>query len=81
MLEAFTNVREEHEPKTIQTSSGLGKKKQKDTFEFNVIHFTKASGAAKQERFAKLASLTRGEYRMIEGMESIQSYVSSGAAE
>jgi hypothetical protein len=77
--QAFKEMRNQYRPASIQTKSGMAKKKnQKDIFTFNVIQFVK-EGEAPPDRstgnFRKLASLSQGDYRTIAGLEAIKSYV------
>ena len=41
IVEAFSNMREQHKPKQIATTSGIGRKQKKDRFSINVIHFVR----------------------------------------
>lgn len=84
-VEAFVETRQAYKPKEVATRSGIGKKRSKGKvdFSFNVVHFREV-GESKEthrhevtaERFGKLTSLCKGEYRMIAGMEAIKSSVS-----
>ena len=75
---AFLEMRARHKPAAIQTKSGLARKKShKFDFSFNVIQFVKEGEEPPRsgEHFRKLASLCRGNYRTVAGLEAIQSYV------
>jgi len=74
IVQAFATVRSESTQGIAPLKSGLSKKK-KENFTINVIQFLKADGTGKDQRFGKLASITRGEYRTIDGLEAIRSYV------
>ena len=76
MLEALVNTRRKWAPKT-PASSGLGGGKE-EKYSINVIHFVRANSDSNQgakENFGKLVGPTRGDYRSIEGLEAIKSYV------
>lgn len=80
LVEAFANLRGKTKP-VLPTSSGVTKGK-KDRCTINVIHFVpEGSGSAKDPKFSKIASETRGKYKRIKGMAAIQSYVSAESAE
>jgi len=74
MFKAFNTKRAMHKPPESAQKSGLSRKK--DRFSLNVIHFTPARGTVRNEAFYKLTSLARGKYRMIKGLDAIESYVS-----
>jgi hypothetical protein len=78
MVEAFANTLAKGKP-DVPVKSGLrGRKKRKRGCEVNVIQFVAGdAGSSKDMRLSKLARLTSGEYSRVEGMEAIQSYVSS----
>ena len=73
LLAAFLNTRTVAE-KGSSRMPKLRKKKAGTDFAINVIHFSKV-GSEKEQRFMELTSLSGGEYRMIEGLESVESYV------
>ncbi|MCK4564205.1 MAG: hypothetical protein KAU94_06005 [Verrucomicrobia bacterium] len=76
MLEALVNTRRKWESKALPSSKLGGKKKEK--YSINVIHFVRADSDSNQgakEKFSKLVGPTRGDYRSIEGLEAIKSYV------
>ncbi len=84
--EALLETRQAHRPKEMQAKSGIKKKRSKSKidFSFNVIHFREAGDPRNayayentKNRFTKLTSLCKGEYRTIAGMEAIQSSVSA----
>ncbi|MDZ8117079.1 hypothetical protein [Pontiella agarivorans] len=77
IVEALSNVWKEQRSKSQLLTRRLGNMKKSD-FSVNVIHFVaENSDDGKEERFAKVASLTRGDYREIKGLAAIQSYVST----
>ena len=79
MVEAFDNLQNSPKGKTA-IKSGVSKKKGK--YSINVIHFVPdGSGSGKDPKFSKIASSTRGQYKRIEGMAAIQSYVSADRAD
>jgi hypothetical protein len=81
IVEALENVQARSMP-NLPTRSGIGLKKKKDRFSFNVIHFVPEDAASgKDANFSNMASLTRGEYSRVEGMQAIQSYVSASEAD
>jgi len=68
------------------TKSGISRKKKASSskFSFNVIHFVKKgedSASNKDANFHKLVNLCNGEYKMIGGLDAVQSYVTSSSAE
>jgi hypothetical protein len=83
LVEAFQNLqRKARSGQGIPAQSGIGKKKKKDRFTFNVIHFVpEDAGPDKDAKFSKMAGLTRGEYSRVKGMAAIQSYVSASEGE
>jgi hypothetical protein len=88
MVQALGNLRASSKP-SIPAQSGINRKKKKDRFTFNVIHFvpedfvpkTKKGGSGESSKFKKMADLTRGEYSRVKGMAAIESYVSSSDAD
>ena len=66
-------VRQNFKPKTVLAQSGL---RNGIDYTLNVIQFTRKSGADSRQSdpFKKMANLNRGEYRIISGLESIESY-------
>jgi len=81
--EAFVLTREQYKPKTVQTTSGIKRKKSgKIDFSCNVIRFVPKGGdendwSKSTERFTQLTSLCKGDYKTIAGLAEIQSYVTS----
>ena len=76
MLEALVNTRRKWGSKALPSSKLGGNKKEK--YSINVIHFVRADSGSNQgskEKFSKLVGPTRGDYRSIEGLEAIKSYV------
>ncbi len=76
ILEALANTRRKWESKALPSSKLGGKKKEK--YSINVIHFVRVDSGSNQgakEKFSKLVGPTRGDYRSIEGLEAIKSYV------
>ena len=77
IVEAFSNL-QARSKSNLPARSGIGKKKKKDRFSFNVIHFVPEDAASGTDaKFSKMASLTRGEYSRVKGLAAIQSYVSA----
>ena len=72
ILAAFVNTHNKWAPKS--------RSKKKDKYSINVIHFVRENtsvNASDKERYSKLVNPTRGDYRVIKGMEAIKSYVES----
>ena len=81
MAEALANTRKKWEPKTLPYGKSGGKK---ERYSINVIHFVQVNADSNQrnkERFKQLVTPTRGDYRSVEGMDAIQSYVSSSGGQ
>jgi hypothetical protein len=64
----------------IQLKSGVSKKRSKDQFSFNVIHFTTKADNAPIGQFKKLTNELRGDYLQLEGLDAIR-FKSSAAPE
>ena len=79
--EAFVLTRKKHQPKSIETKSGISRKKsRKVDFSFNVVQFvrTDASPDSKAtDNFKGLTGLCRGDYQTIAGLDEIKSYLTS----
>jgi hypothetical protein len=80
-LESMVEIRKRYNPDQAAAATGL--RGSKVDFTLHVIHFKKADGEENEwatewyegrtrEHFSTLTSLTKGEYRMIEGMEAIK---------
>ena len=88
MVQALGNLRASSKL-NVPVQSGISRKKKKDRFTFNVIHFvpedfvpkTKKGGLVEDSKFSDMADLTRGEYSQVKGMAAIESYVSSSDAD
>ncbi|VGO18391.1 vWA domain-containing protein [Pontiella sulfatireligans] len=81
LVEAFQSLQDRSRP-ILPTRSGIGRKKKKSGFSFNVIHFIPEDAASGNDaKFSEMASLTRGEYSRVKGMAAIQSYVSASEAD
>jgi hypothetical protein len=75
--EAIHLCRQEYAPK-MPAKSGLSKKKSKGQFSLNVVFFAPMdTGISESEeaKFKKLVSLTKGQLRVLDGLEAIQSSV------
>ncbi len=76
---AFELLRDAHGPQSIQTTSGIGKKRSsKSDSSVNIIIFTPKGQQASQGtegNFKALTGLCNGQYKTIAGLEAIQSYV------
>ncbi len=74
----FMNMRKANRPAAVQARSGIRKKNSKLDFSLNVIQFVKV-GEQINERsegnFRKLASLCKGDYQSVAGLEEIKSYI------
>jgi hypothetical protein len=76
--EAIHLCRKEYASK-MPAKSGLSKKKSKDKFSVNVVFFAPMdTGISEHEegRFKQFVSLTKGQLRVLDGLEAIQSSVS-----
>lgn len=79
MVMAFDNTQSKSKAETPLKS---GVSKSKTRYSINVIHFVpEGSGSAKDLKFSKIASETRGKYMKIKGMSAIQSYAAADSAE
>lgn len=81
--EAFIATALKYARTTTQTRSGLAKKPKAPEFSFNVIHFMPRDAGDYQaqydnsvDQFKTLASISRGQYRSIQGLEEIKSTIS-----
>ena len=76
--EAIHLCRQEYAPE-MPAKSGLSRKKSKDPFSVNVVYFApQDTGISEHEegRFKKLVSLTKGQLRVLDGLEAIESSIS-----
>lgn len=78
LVKAFVNVRKKHGSDSSLQPLGLKKRANKNEFVINVIQFCE-EGESKNNDFVKLTSLLKGQYRLIEGLEAVESYVPGGS--
>ncbi len=75
VLKAYDNTRKKFKSK-MPTSSGLRKRKKKERYSINVIHFVRTDDQKGEDvRFKEVTSFTKGEYKRIKGMDAIRSSV------
>lgn len=77
LAKAFMNKRKMLSDQSGMKTLGLPKKDKADDLKLNVIHFCR-KGEGRNQDFMKITSLLHGEYRMIEGLEAVESYVHGG---
>lgn len=80
--EALVMMKDQHRPKGIQTTSGLGKKMKSGQIDFklNVVQFVRQDAKADELSAGNFSQLTRackGQYQIIAGLEEIKSYVTN----
>jgi hypothetical protein len=87
ITEAMVEVRKQWMPAAVPLASGI-KKPKKDTYTFNVIHFLREDGNLDDTgdgrysgMFEKMASLSKGQYRTLTGLEAIRSSVSGASSD
>ena len=79
IFEALENTRKKYKSTTVARTSGLNRrKKDKNSFSFNVIHFSEESGRAlSADKLKKIVNKSNGDYKVIKGLSAIKSYVTN----
>jgi hypothetical protein len=78
--EAFKMIRAKFVDGSVPLSSGLGSRRKKMDYSFNVVQFVEKDGqpgGRDAENFKKLTKLAGGEYQTVSGLEEIQNYASA----
>jgi hypothetical protein len=82
-IESMLAVREQYKPDQAPARSGMAGRKNKGGCTFNVIHFNRSDGSSDsktRDRFGRMVSHFRGDFRQLAGLKAIQSQVSADAA-
>jgi hypothetical protein len=77
LFAAVVNTYDRHMPANVMQTRGLGRKRAKNEFTINVVQFTAEDGA-EFNRFRKIVRLAGGDFRQLQGLEAVESYVGIG---